>query len=239
MNSVILILLVAVAVQAKHSADLNFHEGGKAYKERITFDDESNTTEFHVPKHAAVPFDVDYLIDHNTHYEFRKIEGEKRCYARKMSKDEEFTNKDMETVTQVSGGNFPTNRYYVENRILVPSHELDRTRFSNKVGQFCGDYPIILEKEMSSLAEVEKHMERTQASRAKRQIYKDWASCNDSTMLFCQKATAKCRFITRSCIYWLKCKRITVNNQLALNCYKPGEPNHKYNSNVCCDFTCI
>ena len=45
--------------------DLNFHEDGKDYKESITFDDETNTTEFHVPKHGRVPFDVDYLIDHN------------------------------------------------------------------------------------------------------------------------------------------------------------------------------
>lgn len=45
--------------------DLNFHEGGKEYKEQMIFDDESNTTEFHVPKHARVPFAVDYLIDHN------------------------------------------------------------------------------------------------------------------------------------------------------------------------------
>ena len=30
------------------------------------------------------------------HYEIRKIEGMKVCFARKMSPEEEFTNKDME-----------------------------------------------------------------------------------------------------------------------------------------------
>ena len=45
--------------------DLYFHEDGKDYKEKIIFDDASNTTFIHVPKHGKIPQHVDYLIDHN------------------------------------------------------------------------------------------------------------------------------------------------------------------------------
>ena len=51
--------------QAKHSTYLNFHEEGKDYKEDIVFDEETNTTEFYVPKHGNVPFATRYLYDHN------------------------------------------------------------------------------------------------------------------------------------------------------------------------------
>ena len=50
--------------------DLQFHEAGKDYKEKIIFDDVSNTTIFHVPKHGKIPQNVDYLIDHNLVREF-------------------------------------------------------------------------------------------------------------------------------------------------------------------------
>ena len=45
--------------------------------------------------------------------------------------------------------------------MLVPLHELNRNKFSSKVKQFCEDYPIILEKEMASLEEMEKYMKKT------------------------------------------------------------------------------
>ena len=44
---------------------MEFHEDGRDYKEKIIFDDISNTTLIHVPKHGKVLQHVDYLIDHN------------------------------------------------------------------------------------------------------------------------------------------------------------------------------
>ena len=44
---------------------MKFHEEGKDYIESIVFDEETNSTEFYVPKHGNVPFATRYLYDHN------------------------------------------------------------------------------------------------------------------------------------------------------------------------------
>ena len=52
-------------LQGDRTAELAFDEDGNNYKEKVTFDDISNTTLIHVPKHGKIRQQYDYLIDHN------------------------------------------------------------------------------------------------------------------------------------------------------------------------------
>ena len=46
----------------------------------------------------------------------------------------------------------------VEKKVLAPMYQLDRTKLSKKINEFCGSFPIVLVKE-TTLKDIEKHME--------------------------------------------------------------------------------
>jgi len=239
-------VLCFISVSVAKEFNLDFTEKGKSFTEKILIDKGNDLMEVDVPAHVGV-MESKYLFDYKMRLSVLKHPGLKKCYVQDLP-DDEPTIEEMEAGLENTNYVFPTDKYMVQTRNLLPIEEIEPSTLSTSIRDFCGAFQILKviesdEEGMEKLALEEGralingiykrgHMSSkivrvcekrdTEAELKKCMGYPDMLEIN------CKTLSSKC------CIWEAKCKR---KPELDFNwgC----EYKHAWSDIHCCEWKCL